>query len=108
MPFRDQTGPRGEGPMTGRGRGFCAGGAAPGSLNAGPGFGTGRGGRGQRKRFRGAQATASRTPTATAPAPADQQQEMAALKAAIGGLASALGEIQKRMEELEAAPQGGQ
>lgn len=111
MPFRDQTGPRGEGPMTGRGRGVCAGGTAPGSLTAGPGFGMGRGGRGgrgQRNRFRGAQATASGTPTATAPAPADQQQEMAALKAAIGGLASALGEIQKRMEELEAAPQGGQ
>ncbi len=24
MPFRDGTGPRGEGPMTGRGQGYCA------------------------------------------------------------------------------------
>ncbi len=109
MPFRDQTGPRGEGPMTGRGRGVCAGGTAPGSLTAGPGFGMGRGGRGgrgQRNRLRAVEPYADRTATVASAAPAERQQEMAALKATIGGLASTLGEIQKRLEELEAARGG--
>ncbi len=36
MPRGDKTGPRGEGAMTGRGMGFCAGYDAPGYMN--PGF----------------------------------------------------------------------
>ncbi len=39
MPFGDGTGPRGMGPMTGRGAGFCAGFARPGF--AVPPFGRG-------------------------------------------------------------------
>lgn len=48
MPGGDRTGPRGSGPMSGRGAGYCAGFDTPGSQN--PGFGRGRGlgfGRGQ-------------------------------------------------------------
>jgi hypothetical protein len=43
MPFGDGTGPMGLGPMTGRGRGFCAGFGRPGFANpiAGRGFGWG-------------------------------------------------------------------
>ena len=41
MPGGDRTGPRGMGPMTGRGRGYCAGFAAPGYVNAGTGWGRG-------------------------------------------------------------------
>jgi hypothetical protein len=55
MPRGDGTGPRGMGPMTGRGAGFCAGYAVPGYMNPVPGrgglgfFGRGRGrGRGYR------------------------------------------------------------
>jgi len=47
MPFGDGTGPRGNGPMTGRGAGFCAGYPVPGYMNPGAGrggFGFGRGG----------------------------------------------------------------
>jgi len=45
MPFGDGTGPRGMGPMTGRGAGFCAGFGAPGFTQPipGRGFGMGRG-----------------------------------------------------------------
>jgi len=44
MPFGDGTGPRGLGPVTGRGAGFCAGFGAPGFVNPIPrrGFGFGR------------------------------------------------------------------
>ncbi|MGQ9535399.1 MAG: DUF5320 domain-containing protein [bacterium] len=47
MPYGDRTGPRGLGPMTGRGLGYCAGYPVPGYMNFGPGFGfwyRGRGG----------------------------------------------------------------
>lgn len=95
--------------MTGRGRGFCAGGTAPGGVAAGPGMGMGRGGRGgrgQRNRLRAAESYAGRTPSASPSAPVDQQQEIAALKATMDGLASTLGEIQKRMEEVVSAQRG--
>ncbi|HHW12652.1 MAG TPA: DUF5320 domain-containing protein [Firmicutes bacterium] len=51
MPRGDGSGPRGMGPMTGRGAGFCAGFAAPGyanPVNSGCGFGRGHG---SRRRF---------------------------------------------------------
>ncbi len=38
MPFGDGTGPRGLGPMTGRGAGFCAGFGRPGFANPMPGY----------------------------------------------------------------------
>ena len=43
MPFGDGTGPRGMGPMTGRGAGFCAGFGAPGFANPMLGGGMWRG-----------------------------------------------------------------
>jgi hypothetical protein len=39
MPFGDGTGPRGMGPMTGRGAGYCAGFGQPGFVNPIPGRG---------------------------------------------------------------------
>ena len=45
MPYRDGTGPMGQGPMSGRGMGPCAGGAR---LMGGRGMGRGYGGRGAR------------------------------------------------------------
>jgi hypothetical protein len=48
MPGGDRTGPRGMGPMTGRGAGYCADYDAPGFANPVPGRGYGRGwGRGR-------------------------------------------------------------
>ena len=43
MPGGDRTGPRGMGPMTGRGLGYCADYGAPGYVNPAPGLGLGRG-----------------------------------------------------------------
>lgn len=47
MPRGDRTGPRGFGPMTGRGAGYCAGYPVPGYMNpgmrGGMGYGRGRG-----------------------------------------------------------------
>lgn len=57
MPGRNATGPTGEGPMTGRGFGFCADKTAAGrgfgsGFNRGAGLGHGRGyGRGMGRRF---------------------------------------------------------
>ena len=48
MPAGDGTGPRGEGPMTGRRAGYCTGYSAPGYANPAPRLGLGRGlGRGR-------------------------------------------------------------
>jgi len=48
MPAGDRTGPRGTGPMTGRGAGYCGGYGAPGYANPMPGRGYGLGwGRGR-------------------------------------------------------------
>ena len=58
MPTGDGTGPQGEGPMTGRRLGYCAGYSTPGFMNQGfgrGGFGRGRGrgfGRGRGWRWR--------------------------------------------------------
>jgi hypothetical protein len=43
MPAGDGTGPRGMGPMTGRGAGYCAGYGVPGYANPIPGRGSGMG-----------------------------------------------------------------
>ena len=43
MPFGDGTGPSGQGSMTGRGLGYCAGYRRPGYTNPVPGRGLGRG-----------------------------------------------------------------
>jgi len=58
MPFGNQTGPMGQGPMTGRGEGYCAGYDKPGYANPVPGRGVGFGygwfgrGRGWRNWYR--------------------------------------------------------
>jgi hypothetical protein len=53
MPQGDRTGPNGQGPMTGRGMGFCSGSNTPGYMNPRSGRGMGRGfGRGRGFGFR--------------------------------------------------------
>lgn len=47
MPGGDRTGPMGQGPMTGRGMGYCSGNVQPGYAVSGFGCGLGRRGRGR-------------------------------------------------------------
>ena len=113
MPGGDRTGPLGRGSMTGRGAGYCAGYSGPGFGNLIPGRGFwGRGGR--RSWFRGwgwpgRRRAAMGYPTAglglpdMSPAPAmTKEQELDALKGQAEYFEGALGEIKKRLEELEA------
>ncbi|MFH1570977.1 MAG: DUF5320 domain-containing protein, partial [Gemmatimonadota bacterium] len=53
MPRGDGTGPWGQGPMTGRSLGYCAGYEQPGYAAPGPGHGWARGGGGGYGRGRG-------------------------------------------------------
>ena len=121
MPGGDGTGPGGMGPMTGRAAGFCAGYPVAGYMNPvggrgfgfGGGWGRGGGGRGWRNRFyatglTGWQRAAGYPATAYPPvAPyagpyqptKDQQLEM--LKGQAEYFENAIGDIQKRIKELD-------
>lgn len=124
MPGGDRTGPRGMGPMTGRGAGYCAGSGAPGYMNPGPGRGFGRGGfgrgggwgRGWRHMYHatGLPGWAGAgwgygfpTYGAYPQAPVSAEQEMEALRAQAEMLEGELSGLRKRMEELEAARGAG-
>lgn len=93
MPFGDGTGPLGEGPMTGRGLGYCAGYNTPGytkGVPMGRGFGFGRGlGFGWRRLF------------PLTRAPATQNQERAVLEDQLKALEEQIKEIKKRIDELK-------
>jgi len=121
MPGGDGTGPMGMGPMTGRAAGYCAGYAVPGFMNPMPGrgfWGRGRGmgwGRGF-GRGRGWRAAAWGYPAAYAPygayppyaasayvPPVPREDELQALQTQADYFTSALEEIRKRIEELQAA-----
>ena len=115
MPGGDRTGPAGLGPMTGRAAGSCAGYTAPGYMNpvGGRGFwGRGRGRRrswfrswgwlGRRRAAVGYPAAGLGQPDMT-PAPAiTKEQELETLKGQAEYFEGALGDIKKRLEELEA------
>ena len=128
MPRGDGTGPAGMGPMTGRAAGYCAGNGAPGFVNPGYGrsfcgWGRGRGGgrgggRGFRNQFYATGLTGWQrgagdwpawgnpfapgmpygAPTASA---MNREQELGALKDQAGYLEETLGNLRKRIEELE-------
>lgn len=121
MPAGDGTGPMGQGPMSGRGAGYCAGFQMPGYLNPGAGgrFGYGRGwgrGRGRGPGWRwwrryggwGQVAPLDLWPYPAAAWPGSAptaQQETQALKAQAEQLESALADVRKRIEELSASQQ---
>ena len=109
MPFGDRTGPLGQGPMTGRGAGYCAGYEAPGYANPGGfGFGFGRGrrrgfGRGFGRGYYG-HAGAPRwgwNVPPVAPTAPTREQELDMLKNQADALKHSLEEIEKRMQDLE-------
>ncbi len=112
MPGGDRTGPLGRGSMTGRGAGYCAGYSGPGFANLIPGRGFW--GRGRRRSwFRGwgwpgRRRAAIDYPSAgfgwpdMGPAPAmTKEQEFETLKSQAEYFEGALGDIKKRLEELE-------
>jgi len=123
MPAGDGTGPRGMGPMTGRGAGYCAGYGAPGYANAMPGRGFGMGwgrgggwggGRGWRNMYyatglpgwaRYGYAPAWGAPPAAAygpyGAPPTPEQETEFLKSQAEMLKEELDAISQRIAELE-------
>jgi len=118
MPRGDGTGPLGQGPMTGRAGGYCAGYQTPGYVNQTPrggwgmgqGWGRGRGWGGGRGWRRGRQPTDYLgVPPAYGVAPYyppfPAEQEAQALKAQAEHYEGTLGEIRKRIAELEAAQQ---
>ncbi|RLG15090.1 MAG: hypothetical protein DRN71_02180 [Candidatus Nanohalarchaeota archaeon] len=93
MPGRDRTGPSGDGPMTGRGLGYCAeGSAAPmrGSFGMGRGFGHGRG-------------FARAIPANIAPLPQvlSKEQQMKNLEQQKSATEESLKEIERQLEELK-------
>ena len=112
MPGGDGTGPEGLGPMTGRAAGLCAGYGVPGYANPVGGRGWNRGGRGRRNwyyatglpgwaragRGRPAWGGAAGVPFAQG---LTAGQELDALKGQAQYLGDALGDINKRIEELE-------
>jgi hypothetical protein len=108
MPFGDGTGPRGLGPMTGRGAGPCTGYAVSGYASFGPGWACG-GGRGWRNRYcatglAGRQRAGTGWVDAGAPfgAPVSREPELATLKSQAENLTRTLDGIRKQIETLEA------
>ncbi len=123
MPAGDGTGPMGMGPMTGRAAGFCAGFGTPGYANPiagqgfGMGFGRGRGawgrggGRGWRNPFHatglsGWQRAAAGWPVWGGGVPAmatpTKAQQVEALKSQAEAFEGALGDLRKRIAEIDA------
>ncbi len=116
MPRGDGTGPAGLGPMTGRAAGYCAGYGMPGYMSPmqGRGWGMGRGwgggrgwGRGRGWRHWYYPMGAPGAPLVSDVAPyyplPSAEQEVQALKAQAEHFEGTLGEIRKRIAELEAA-----
>ncbi len=109
MPRGDRTGPRGTGPLTGRGAGFCAGFRSPFfgrrfGMGYGPGPGFGGGGRGWRHMFYATGLPGWMRYGWCGPAFVDEpapEAEKRLLEEEAGALKGELDEIRKRLEELE-------
>ncbi len=115
MPFLDGTGPWGQGPMTGRGMGYCAGYVRPGyqpvarrgwfGLGRGRGWGMGRGfGRGRGWGYWGGSPAWLGPAYAGAPAYAPSmspETEIDYLREEAGAVKAQLEEIEARIKDLE-------
>ena len=113
MPRNNQTGPMGNGPMTGRGTGFCNA-AAPadeGRIRTAEDFGRAlgrqrgfrRGYRSGNRGFSGRRLSRRRSSDNTGTVYQDAAGEIEMLKMQAGSLQSALDSINRRMEKLEHA-----
>jgi len=110
MPRGDGTGPNGQGSMTGRGLGYCAGFNAPGFMNPGFGRGMGRGfGRGRGFAFRArampvqsiAQPQVIPVQQIAQPQVITEAQEKQFLEQELDALKQEAVEIEKRLKELK-------
>ena len=91
MPRGDGTGPNGQGAMTGRGIGFCAGSNSPGFMNGG--FGRGRG-FGRRRGF-GCRAMPLQQQVIT------EEQEKQFLEQEVISLKQEMKEVEERLKKLK-------
>jgi len=101
MPRGDGTGPNGQGQLTGRGMGYCAGSNAPGFMNGGFGRGMGRGfgrGRGFAWRAKAMQAVPMQQ---VQPTVITEKQEKQFLGQELDALKEEMKEIEKRLKELK-------
>ena len=95
MPSGDGTGPNGQGSMTGRARGFCAGFNIPGYANPGLGRGFGRG-RGAGLRTRNFQAMPTQQPVVLT-----EKEEKQILEQELETLKQDMKEIESRIKEIK-------
>ena len=99
MPQGDGTGPAGQGSMTGRGMGYCAGFNSPGFMNGGFGRGMGRGfGRGRGFAWR---ARAMQVMPIQQPAVITEKQEKQFLEQELTALKEEMKEIEERLKDLK-------
>ncbi len=111
MPQGDGTGPNGQGPMTGRRMGFCAGFNNPGFMNSGfgrglrrafgNGFGNGRGFGFRAGRFQQSAPQQSIPVQQFQPQVITEEQEKEYLKEELEELKKETEEVQKRLKELK-------
>lgn len=111
MPGGDRTGPRGQGPTTGRAAGFCNGNDTPGYDNPqrvrgfgrGGGMGFGGGGRGRRNRFNATGLTGwQRAQQEGEYGPQPQKPSLlSAIHSQIGAVQEALSALNERIAQLE-------
>ena len=101
MPQGDQTGPNGQGPMTGRAMGYCAGFNAPGFVNQGVGFGRGLGrGFGRRRGFNRRMIVVPQPQVIPQEVELTEIEEKKILEADLTDLKAEVKEIEKRLKEL--------
>jgi len=96
MPRGDGTGPNGQGPMTGRRMGFCAGFNMPGFMNPEAGMRMGRGFRFRRRFFQPVQPVMVEEPLEM-----NEADEKKVLEAELKELAAEKADIEKRLKELK-------
>ncbi len=122
MPAGNRMGPRGQGPMTGRGAGYCAGYGVPGFMNpvrtggyrggGGWGGGGGRGGWRHRHWYYATGLTGWQRASMGWPGPGawdqgmvppafSREEELAAMRQQAANAERALGELRTRIDELE-------
>jgi len=98
MPQGDRTGPSGQGPMTGRAMGFCAGFNSPGFMNNSFGRGMNRGfGRGMNRGFRRGFGFTNFVPQTKI----TKEQEKEILNQELKSLKQDTKEIEERLKELK-------
>ncbi len=109
MPFNDQTGPKGMGPMTGRGNGFCTGNQLSGPSNRNFRCGNGgnrHGGFPQGGNYGGARFQNMNNPnnfTNASPQTSAVEQELETLELQKKNMEAQSNEIEKRINQLKSS-----